>query len=268
MRPLRPTVLLGAALTASLILLPLSPASAAAPTNDDFDSAVLIATVPFQVTADTTEATRAADDPSCIGEDENTVWYSLSMSTTTDLIIDTFGSNYDTTLSAWTGTRGNLTQVACNDDFASLQSRIAFTADAGVTYYLMAGTFPIGGGGGSLVLNGQTLPPPMQLTVTLDATGSVTPAGAATIHGNVTCSRPGSLSIYGTLREQIGKKATVGSYRITFACSGSGQWQATVLGETGFYRRGAATGVAVAEFVDDVRGELVRVRASGSVQLS
>ena len=73
--------------------------------------------------------------------------------------------------------------------------------------------------------------------------------------------------MYGTLRQQIGKKVTVGSYRTSIACSGSDSWQATVLGETGIYRRGAANGVVVAEFVDQVRGEVVRVRATGTVQL-
>ena len=56
--------------------------------------------MPFETTADTTEAT-AADDPECIGSDEFTVWYDLTLASTTEVVLDTFGSDYDTTLSAW-----------------------------------------------------------------------------------------------------------------------------------------------------------------------
>jgi len=59
----------------------------------------------------------------------------------------------------------------------------------------------------------------------------------------------------------------VGSFRTSVSCTGTNGWQATVLGETGIYRRGAATGVAVAEFFDEVRGEVVRARTTGTVQL-
>jgi hypothetical protein len=268
MRILLTRALLGVTSALGLVLLSSSPAAAAPPANDDFDGAVAFTALPFDATANTIEATRAADDPECIGPDNNTVWYSVTLASTTEIVVDTFGSDYDTTLSAWTGTRGNLTFVDCNDDFGSLQSRISFTADAGVTYYLMAGSFPFGGPqGGNLVLHGQALPPPVQLGITLDATGSVFQAGAAVIHGTVTCSRAGDLSVTGTLRQQNGKKVTVGSFRTSVSCTGTNGWQATVLGETGIYRRGAATGVAVAEFFDEVRGEVVRARTTGTVQL-
>jgi hypothetical protein len=41
-----------------------------------------------------------------------------------------------------------------------------------------------------------------------------------------------------------------------------------VLGETGAFRRGPASAVAVAEFVDVVRAEIIRARASRTVQLN
>ncbi|HEY2956781.1 MAG TPA: hypothetical protein VGM21_01020 [Actinomycetota bacterium] len=115
----------------AVTLLSVAPAVAAPPANDDFDSAVAITALPFEATQDTAEATRAADDPECVDGDGHTVWYSFTPSADVDVVVDTFGSDYDTTLSAWTGTRGALSQVACNDDFQSLQSRIAFTANAG-----------------------------------------------------------------------------------------------------------------------------------------
>jgi hypothetical protein len=260
-------ILTAATAAAALVLLPSSPAFAQPPANDDFDAAVAFTEVPFEATADTTEATRADDDPSCVGDDGHTVWYTVTLSTTTEIVVDTFGSDYDTTLSAWIGERGSLVQVACNDDTDTLQSRIDFTAEAGVTYHLMVGSFPETSGG-NLVLNGQALPPPMELAITLAPTGTVTASGAAIIGGTVSCSRPGELSLVGTLRQQLGSRVTVGAFSTAVDCTGSHDWQATVLGETGIYRRGPAAGVAVAEFADPVRGEVVRVRATETIQLS
>jgi len=62
---------------------------------------------------------------------------------------DTFGSNYDTVLSAWTGTQGALNLVACNDDFGGAQSKITFAATAGTTYYFLAAQCCGGGGTGA-----------------------------------------------------------------------------------------------------------------------
>jgi hypothetical protein len=258
--------LLGSALAVGLVLLVSSPAAAAPPANDDFDDAVAFSAVPFDASADTTEATRADDDPECVGGDGFSVWYSVTLAANTEIVVDTFGSDYDTTLSAWTGTRGSLEPVACNDDFGSLQSRIAFTAQAGVTYYLMAAAFP-SAVGGNLVLLGGILPPRLSLAATLNTTGTVTSSGAAVISGTVTCSRPTDLTVTGTLREQNGRSVTVGSYRTAVSCSGTTPWRATVLGETGLYRRGTASGVAVGVAIDKVRGVVIRARATATIQL-
>jgi len=52
---------------------------------------------------------------------------------------NTFGSDYDTTLSVHVGRSSALVQFACNDDTGSLQSRVRFDAVASVTYYLKVG---------------------------------------------------------------------------------------------------------------------------------
>jgi hypothetical protein len=267
MKSLRRRASVAAALTLGLVFVGSSPAAAQPPPNDDFNNAIRFTALPFQASADTTEATRAADDPSCIGEDDHTVWYAVRLSSTRQIVVDTFGSDYDTTLSAWTGSRGNLSQVACNDDFLGLQSRIQFAARAGVTYYLMVGSFP-GSPGGHLELHGRVLPPPVRLAVTLDPRGSLTPGGAAIIHGSVSCSRPVELTVSGTLRQQQGRRATVGSFRVSVACDGLETWRARVRGETGIYRQGPAEGVVAAVYFDPVRVEEVRARATGTVQLS
>ena len=61
---------------------------------------------------------------------------------------NTFGSDYDTGLSAYTGTRGALTQIACNDDAGgTLQPSVTINAVAGQTLFFMVGAFPSGPGG-------------------------------------------------------------------------------------------------------------------------
>ena len=259
-------VALALASTLALALAASSPAAAAPPGNNDFDSAVLLTALPFEVTADTTEATLADDDPTCVGLDTHTVWYDLVLAEDTDVILDTFGSDYDTTLSVFTGDRGALQFIDCNDDSGSLQSRLSFSATAGVTYRIMVGSF-FDSPGGNLVLHGQVPPPPMKLTIALNPSGTVTSAGLATIRGTLTCSRPGNITVTGTLRQQIGNKVTVASYRTLVACTASASWQASTFGETGVFKRGAVTVVAIAEFVDDVLQQVVRVRTSGTVQL-
>jgi hypothetical protein len=129
-----------------------SSAFATPPSNDDLNAATPIV-LPFHTSLDTREATTAADDRSCAGASGASVWYSFNPSADVKVDVDTFGSDYDTTLSAWTGTRGALTAIACNDDTNGVQSHISFRASAGVTYYLIAASY--GYAGGNLVLNAE-----------------------------------------------------------------------------------------------------------------
>ena len=74
-------------------------------------------------------------------------------------------------------------------------------------------------------------------------------------------------NVVGTLRQQNGSRVTVGSYRARVSCSATTAWTATVLGETGTYRRGSAAGVAAITFLDQVREEVVRARATATISL-
>ncbi len=86
------------------------------------------------------------------------VWYSFTPAVSSPLTADTFGSDYDTLLSAYTGTQGALTQLACNDDAGSgVQSRVRFPVTAGTTYYFMVA----GVGGGNLVFTLDAAPLPL-----------------------------------------------------------------------------------------------------------
>jgi hypothetical protein len=130
-----------------------------APENDDFDAAIVVESLDSGFGADTTAAGRSGDDPTCAGRDAATVWYRFTATENITVLANTFGSDYDTVLSVYTGSRGALTPVACNDDAQGVQSAVRFDAVAGETYFLMVGNFS-GGPGGSLSLFLGAAPPP------------------------------------------------------------------------------------------------------------
>jgi hypothetical protein len=135
-----------------LALVNTSPALAQ-PANDDFDSATVISAVPFTDSINTADATTAGDDPFCNGN-EHSVWYSFTPTQDTPIRADTAGSDYATTLSVYTGSRGALTQVACEPFCGQATS----TASANTTYVFMVASACCGGPGGTLVF--RVNPPP------------------------------------------------------------------------------------------------------------
>ncbi len=114
--------------------------------NDDFGAATVIGGAPYTNTQDVAAATTAADDPifACPPEHRRSrsVWYRYTPPGAQTVTVDTFGSDYDTVLGVWTGSRGSLTSVACNDDDSGVrQSRVEFAGSAGTTYYIEAAAY-------------------------------------------------------------------------------------------------------------------------------
>ena len=210
---------LPALLLAGLTVGSAGPALAAAPSNDDFQSAITVGTLPYTSgPIDTTEATTAADDPFC-QNGEKSVWFQFTATDSGFVAFDTFQSDFDTVLAAYTGTQGDLTEIACNDDTSgSLQSKITFETTAGTTYYIMAAGF--GGAAGTLVLNGDVSEPPFTFDVSFASKGTVVPrTGEATISGTVVCSEPGSVYVEGELRQRAGRTFISGYFFTSVDCS-------------------------------------------------
>jgi hypothetical protein len=114
--------------------------------NDDFLGATQINSLPYNNpgTQNIGTATSDTTDPDFPcgggGKKSNTVWFKYTPGSTT-FSVDTIGSNYDTVLAVWVGTEGALTNVACNDDYGSLQSQVTVNGTAGVTYYIEVAAF-------------------------------------------------------------------------------------------------------------------------------
>jgi hypothetical protein len=198
------------------------------PPNDDFNNAIQISSIPYIISYDVTNATTAPDDPFCFGRNQ-TVWFSYTPSTNLRIEANTFGSNYDTTLSVYTGIRSGLTQNACNDDSnGTLQSRVRFDATVGTTYYFMvASLFPVNAG--FLTFNLSQAPPPFSFVPTIEQFGSVTPStGTATISGTVTCNQPAYVYISGELKEVHAGTPIDGNFFAAVACNGTTPWSVTV----------------------------------------
>jgi hypothetical protein len=138
--------------------LPTRPALAAT-ANDDLSNATVIGAIPFSDTVDTTTATTAFDDPSCFGNAAS-VWYQFTPDTDTLIGVRAIGQGYWATLSAYTGSPGDLTQIGCSlgDPDRSVPSRLTIAAAAATTYYFMAAGFT-DSPGGTLTLMAFGIPP-------------------------------------------------------------------------------------------------------------
>jgi hypothetical protein len=150
--PLRLAVLVGCML--AFVVSSVSPAIAAPPENDNIGSAVVIDSLPYQAVQDTSEATWADGfDPSCLGG--VTVWYTFTPTSEIGLDINTFGSDYNTTLGVFWGDPSNplMSSFGCTDD-----AQVTFSAPAGLKLYIGVGAHqPLGG---NLVLSATQIPPP------------------------------------------------------------------------------------------------------------
>ena len=110
-----------------------------APPNNLFADRVNIAS-PGRVTGSNVGATSEPGQPSiAVPGSTNAVWWRFTPSSNGTLTIDTFGSDFDTTLAVFTGSRVDaLTLVQANDDASggTLQSQVEFTAQAGTQYQI------------------------------------------------------------------------------------------------------------------------------------
>jgi len=114
--------------------------------NNDFNTPIVITSLPYSTTQDTRAATQASDDPDLTQCNRlagmASVWYRYTPATSVTLQLDTEGSDYDTMLAVWSGTRGNLTPVGCNDDVGSVNgnwdmtSILTVSLSAGIPYYI------------------------------------------------------------------------------------------------------------------------------------
>jgi hypothetical protein len=232
----------------------------AAPANDDFGNAVVITSLPFNHSVNTSEATTAADDPivGVCNLSDHTVWYRFTPTGNLRINANTVASRPDQGISVFTGTRGNLTRVDCSD-----YGSVTFEAIAGKTYFFMIGT-PAGQPGGNLVLNVDL---GIEVGVTIDPVGTVDPStGVATISGTVTCSRSAFFELGGAAK-QGEASASQGSLFTAGNCDDVTPWEGEVAAEDGRFQPGQAEVSVHAMFTADATTEERHTDASATVRL-
>ncbi len=143
------------------IILLISTVSMAAPINDDIANATNIKILPTSLQQDSTGASNETNEagPTCLSNEPNpSVWFKYTASTSQTIVFDTFGSDYDTTLSIWKNNEHPLMPVACNSDHSNLdQSLLNVELEAGTTYYINVGGY--NGASGNLVFNAKQVNP-------------------------------------------------------------------------------------------------------------
>ena len=112
--------------------------------NDNFADRVLLNGTSVSTTGTNVGFTGEAGEPNHAGISNplNSAWWSWTAPGDGTVTIDTFGSNYDTSLAVYTGSAVNsLSSIASNDDTSGLQSEVEFTVSAGTTYQIAVDGF-------------------------------------------------------------------------------------------------------------------------------
>jgi hypothetical protein len=120
----------------TIFLLP-HGASAAAPANDNQADASTVVALPFSDTFNNSNATNETDEPTHCNFSK-TVWYKLTSPVTGRLIVETYGSDFDTGVAVYTQAND---LIICNDDYSGVQSEVAFDAQMGQVYWIQTGGY-------------------------------------------------------------------------------------------------------------------------------
>lgn len=227
------------------VMLQVVGAAAAAPSNDTIDQATSIGGIPFTETIDTSEATTDAEDAALNANcgapaTDTSVWYVLE-GTGGDIFVDVSSSDYSAGVLVGSGSPGSLELVTCGP------GAVAFFAETGVTYYILAidDQFDGGGNGGQLTISVDVPPPPPVIDITVDKTGRFDPkTGNATVSGTSTCTGDGVefASLDGNLSQRAGRVIIRGFFFTELVCDGATHpWVAEVQADNGLFKGGNAT---------------------------
>ena len=232
-----------AALLGAILLVGMAPGLvfAVVPGNDLPADAIPLTALPVTINENTTEATISTDDVGCGsgGVDQASVWFTLTLAAGTSVLVDASGSDYPVGVNVFEGSADANSLVTCVEDAA------AFDAAAGTTYYLMfADIDGDATNGGALHVMIDVAPPPIEVSLTVNANGKVNPkTGEATISGTISCNHTADFGeVQVGLRQPIGRFTIHGFGFDSPACGPTPtDWFASVVGDNGKFAAGRAT---------------------------
>jgi N-acetylneuraminic acid mutarotase/PKD repeat protein len=115
------------------------------PANDNFANAMAIGTLPFTDSVNITDASLEPNEAQNCTTASRTVWYSFTPTSTMIVQSDVAGSDFgDTAFSIYQAVGPGITDLSLIQ-CASYGGTIRFTAEAGTTYYVQAGSVGSGG---------------------------------------------------------------------------------------------------------------------------
>jgi subtilisin family serine protease len=124
------------------------------PDNDAFAQRLLLTGFSGRTSSSNANATGETNEPNHAGVSTplNSMWFAWQAPAAGELVLDTVGSDFDTTLAVYRGTAVNaLTAIVSNDDAEGRQSRVQFPVTAGTTYMIAVDGYS--SRTGSIVLN-------------------------------------------------------------------------------------------------------------------
>jgi len=183
-----------------------SPASAAAPSNDEIAGAVAV-TLGDHVVLDTTQATTTPDDAALNADcgapaTKASVWYSYTPSADGGVVLDMSASSYSGGFLVFEGTPTAGSLISCGP------MTVGFGATAGTTYTIMVIDDDEDGNtanGGSLVLDVNAAPPPPIVDATVDPRATVDKTGTAWVTGSYSCTNSDFIELDGELHQNVGR---------------------------------------------------------------
>jgi hypothetical protein len=226
-----------------------APASAAPPANDVYAGRIVVGSVPFTTTQDTTEATTDADDTELNAQcgapsTDASVWYEMTAATDGALVADVSSSNYSAGVLVGVGSPGSFSIVACGP------GATAWTTTAGTTYSILIidDQTDGGGNGGAMALTIDQVPPPPTIDVTVNPTGQFTRAGDAIVSGTVTCTGQADFAaLDAQLTQRVGRIKITGFGFTEVTCDGTTRpWSLLITGDNGIFRGGKAASITFA----------------------
>lgn len=236
-RALSRSVAVATTLVASLVFWPVSAVQAAPPANDDPSAAVVVSSLPFSTTVDTTEATFSTADP--FGCGVATVWYSFTPTTTGEYAVRASSSEVAPVVAV----RGRPFGDEC---YRTASANVSFVA--GSTYLIMAGTDGIGdpgqvGPGGSLVVTVDGPFAPFAATVAVGRVVLGSAPNTVDVTGTLACNRTdASALLSGGVTQVRGRRVAEAFFGLGIACPESPTpWTTTANVATGPVLPGLAT---------------------------
>jgi len=232
-----------------------TPVLAAAPSNDTYVDRVVIGSLPFSDSVDTSEATTDADD---LEADANcgapatdaSVWYEFVAPADGQFLVDVSASDYAAGVIVVSGSPGGFALERCGP------GSLGFLATTGVTYAILVFDFDGIGNGGTLDIKVEAAPPPPVIELAVGPTGSFdSRTGSATIRGTVTCTGGdefGKNGIDVQLSQTVGRLKITAQAGTEFACDGTTRpWELELSSTNGKFAGGKAAVIAHAVACND-----------------